>query len=215
MFKFISAAAFVMAAATSVSASTVDLSDGNFVPGSVTYSTVNPINGFAELSDSVTFTFATSGQFRSIGTWNTGIIDPANPVLAIGGGGLSTTSFTISVDQDVTLDAFTGFDARYLVNAVFDVTGAGVSSLGNGFSTVGSLSIDTPVSESFVGGPLNLSAGESYTFSITNPSATTQSFIFGLEFTKADVEVVPLPAGLSLLLGALGLLGLVRRRSAA
>ena len=51
------------------SAATIDLTDEVFAAGSVTYSFAGPINGFAEEADGVTFTFATSGQFRNIGPW--------------------------------------------------------------------------------------------------------------------------------------------------
>jgi hypothetical protein len=64
--------------------------------------------------------------------------------------------------------------------------------------------------ESFVGAPLNLTAGETYTFTVTNASASTVGWFTALDFTPAAAPV-PLPASLPLLAGGLGLFGVVRR----
>lgn len=215
MKKALVAALFAATAftATHASAASIDLTDEVFVAGSVTYNPSGPINGFAEQSSGVNFTFATGGQFRTVGAWNGGVIQPANPALAFGGGGGNTTTFSLTVSEDISLTAFAGFAQQFNTGAIFDVTGTGVSSTGNAFGTSAFLGTGTPVSTSFVGGPLSLTAGEVYTFKTTNGSASTVSFFTGFEFSIAGATpAVPLPAGLPLLAGGLGAFAWLRRR---
>lgn len=209
-FLFAAALAVLGSGAT---AATIDFTDESFVPGSLTYASAGPINGFQEAVDGVTFTFATSGQFRNIGPWLS-IIDPAFPALTFGGGSGNASVFTISASADVMLDAFLGFAQQFNTGAIFDVTGAGVTSTGNSFSTDGFLGSGTPVATNFVGGPLSLQAGAVYTFTTTNFGSVTQSHMTGLEFTKTQGvgATIPLPAGLPLLLSGLAGLAALRWR---
>lgn len=209
MFRTILASFVSLFLVSAASAATVDLTDETFVPGSVTYASAGPINGFQEAVDGVTFTFATGGQFRNIGPW-TSIIDPADAALSFGGGGGNTSSFTLMVSADILLSSFLGFAQQFNTGAIFDVTGLGVASLGNSFATSGFLSSGIPGANAFLGGPLQLMAGETYTFVTTNSGSATLSHLTGLEFTA--VSPIPLPAGLPLLLLGLGGLAMVRRR---
>jgi len=209
--------ALLIAASSSATASTINLTDNAFT--SVDFVTfaqgpIGPIAEFVETVEGVAFTFSArsvNGQFRAVGTWGNGTTN-ANPpfALSFGGSGGNTSVFTLSASQDVTLDAFTGFAQQFLTGAIFDVTGAGVSSTGNAFSTSAFLSGGTPVSDSFAGGPLSLIGGELYTFTTTNPGASTQSHLTSLEFTVP--APVPLPAGLPLFLAGMGGLAFMRRR---
>ncbi|MBU2994651.1 VPLPA-CTERM sorting domain-containing protein [Octadecabacter sp. B2R22] len=125
----------------------------------------------------------------------------------------------MSVDTDVTLNAFLGFNQLYNTGVIFDVVGDGVSSSGNTFSTDAFLSTGVPVAESFVGGGLSLTAGSIYSFTASNGGALTRSYFTGFDFTTTSVtptpSPVPLPAGLPLLLAGLGAFGYVKRRKTA
>lgn len=194
---------------TTASATTIHLDDGIF--SNATYSGFGlPIVSFDETVGGTTFSFATTDQFRHIGPWQTGY-DPggSNKRLTIGGGG-AATSFTLTTSHNVILNSFTGLGQLFNFNPIFDVIGAGVSSIGNTFSTVGFLSFTTPTSNTFAGGPLTLLAGTSYLFSVSNPSYFTTGYITGFDFT--EVAAVPIPATLPLFLLALGGLVLVARR---
>lgn len=211
----------LLIAASSATASTIDLTDNSFT--SVDFvdfvqGPVGPIEEFVETVDGVAFTFSAAsvnGQFRNVGTWGDGTTNVSGPFgLTFGGAGGNTSSFTLSASQDVTLNAFLGFAQQFNTGAIFDVTGSGVASTGNAFSTSGFLSTGTPVSDSFAGGPLSLTGGETYTFTTTNAGVLTQSHLTGLDFTAATTNPapVPLPAGLPLLLAGLGGLAWMRRR---
>jgi hypothetical protein len=177
-----------------------------------------PIEEFVETVDGVDFTFSAkpvNGQFRNVGPWGNGTTNTTAPWgLSFGGGGGNTATFTLTASQDVTLNAFLGFAQQFNTGAIFDVTGTGVSSAGNAFSTAGTLASGTPVSESFVGGALSLTAGEVYTFTTTNAGAATLSHLTGIDFTKVSAPAnVPLPAGLPLLVGGFGVLAWMRRKA--
>jgi hypothetical protein len=76
---------------------------------------------------------------------------------------------------------------------------------------VGFVGTATPGSNSFVGGPLSLLANTLYTFTVTNSGLSTQGYLMSIDFTSST-STVPLPAGLPLLMGGLGVLGLVGRK---
>ena len=199
------------AASASTVSGSIDFTDGVF--SNVSYSFAGPINGFDEVANGVTFSFATTGQFRQIGPYRDGGFVPADPSLAFGGGGGNTREFTLTVDQDVMLTSFTGSGQTFITSPVFDVTGAGVASVGNDFSVEGFF--PGPVgTESFEGGPLNLLAGETYTFTTTNSGSTTSGRFTAFAFTT-QMAPVPLPATAPLLLAAFAGLAFARRRRAA
>jgi len=197
-----------------VQAATVDLTDGAF--SAVSYETfvqgaIGPIVAFSETVDGVTFAFErTSGQFRRIGPWGDGNFDNPPFELDLGGGGGSASGFSLVVSHDVTLNTFSGMAQQFVTAPTFDVTGSGVSSLGNAFSVSGFVGSDLPGTDGFVGGALNLVAGENYQFTVTNAGAATLGFFTGFEFTAAPV---PLPSALALLLPVA--MGVVRVRRSA
>lgn len=195
-------------------AATVDLTDGAF--SAVSYETfvqgaIGPIVAFSETVDGVTFAFArTSGQFRRIGPWGDGNFDNPPFEMDFGGGGGSASGFSLVVSHDVTLNSFSGMAQQFNTGPVFDITGSGVSSLGNAFSVSGFLGSDVPGTDSFVGGALNLVAGESYQFTVTNAGVVTLGFLTAFDFTAAPV---PLPPALAMLLPAVIGIAAKRRRS--
>lgn len=208
MIKYLLTAIMVASSMGMAQASTIDLTDGIY--SNETYDFAGPVNFFQENVDGVTFSFS-AGQFRAIGPWSGNAIVPSSRAIAIGGGGGSSTSFTLMASADVSLEAFWGFGQQYNTNPIFDVTGTGVSSTGNTFGTVGFVGTATPGSNSFVGGPLSLLANTLYTFTVTNSGLSTQGYLMSIDFTSST-STVPLPAGLPLLMGGLGVLGLVGRK---
>lgn len=216
MKRFLLAVVSALSFGTVSNAATIDLSDNTFT--SVTYETfvngLGPIIQFTETVDGVVFDFSTTGQFRNVGTWGNGTSNVSAPwALSFGGGGGNTSSFTLSASADVVLNSFSGFAQQFNTGAIFDVTGGAVSSLGNQFSTAAFLATGAPVADSFVGGPLTLLAGVTYSFSTTNSGPSTLSHLTSLDFTKSNANVVPLPAGLPLLLSGILGFALLRRRS--
>ena len=198
---------------TSAHAARIDLDDNSFA--SVVYS-FGPIVEFTENTGGVTFEFkSVLGKFRSIGTWSNGFFDDPPFGMDIGGGGGSASGFTLSANKDVTLNSFEGLGNFGNTNPLIDISGLGVDSQGNTFSSVGFLSRPEEISTNlFVGGPLSLTAGEVYTFTVTNSSASTRGHITGFDFS---VAAVPVPAALPLLATAFAAIGLLswRRRQKA
>ena len=215
MKHLLMAAAAAISLGTASGAASIDLTDNSF--SSVTYQSfpggaLGPIKQFSETVDGVVFDFQAGGQFRAVGTWGDGSFSTGPFALTFGGGGGNTANFDLTVSQDVILNSFSGFAQRFVTGAIFDVTGGSVSSVGNQFSTSAFLATGTPVADTFVGGPLTLEAGVLYSFTTTNAGAATQSYLTGLDFTKVSAAVIPLPAGLPLLLSGLIGFAILRRR---
>lgn len=205
------AVAFCAPAAT---AAVIDFTDNSFT--SVSYEVfvqgpIGPITGFTETVSGVGISFQRNvGQFRNVGPWGDGS-SPNPPFSAdIGGGGGSVSSFSLVTTEDIILTAFMGLGQQGNPDPIFDVTGNGVSSVGNAFSVSGVLGGTTPGTDAFVSGPISLSAGSLYTFNVSNTGPAVQGYLTGLEFTMT--AEVPVPAGLHLALGGLALLGAVSRR---
>ena len=125
---------------------------------------------------------------------------PVNFDCLVGGlvfGDGRTTSFDVSFDQDVELLSYISVLDFGTIN--FDITGPGVSSLGN---------IQT--SSDFVGQPLLFQAGETYTFT-GNTTNNADGTVFG-SWTINDAPVsqsVPEPSSI---LGLLSLGGLAIKK---
>jgi hypothetical protein len=217
MFKYTIPALLLALAAPAANAATIDLTDNSFT--NVTYESfvqgpTGPIIAFTETVAGVSFSFQrVVGQFRDIGPWGSGSFNTPPFSADIGGGGGSVSEFTVTADADITLTAFWGLGQQGNPDPIFTVIGGSVISAGNAFSATGSLggsNPTAPTSNSFVGGPLNFTAGQAYTFDITNSSPSVQGYLTALEFsTTAEV---PVPAGLPLALGGLAVLGALRRR---
>ena len=180
--------------------SVINFSDGVFT--TLTNSGINdaPVD-FTETVDGVTFTLEST--LNLVGTERfLNLTSPSNG-LQVGGGGGSTIEFTFQSDQDVTLSSYSTdiTPLLFLGDPTFDVTGAGVSSVGN------SLARGNPANL-FSDGPLVLDADELYTFEIQNGGAAAQAFISSITFTTT---AVPEPSGIALL-GGIGLAILSRRR---
>lgn len=205
--KLLASALALCLAGVSAQAATINFTDNSFSE-SPTHSFAGPIVAFSETVAGVTFSFA-GGQFREVGTWLNGTTNSTAPwALTFGGGGGNTANFTFTVSEDVTLTGFSGLGQQFNTSPIWDITGTGVSSLGNAFSTVGFMG-GTPTAETFVGGPLSLTAGITYTWTTTNNSASTVGHLHSLSFETA---AVPLPATLPLLMLGVGALGLRRRK---
>ena len=113
-------------------------------------------------------------------------------------GNFSITSFDVSFDQDVELLSYISVFDTGTVN--FDITGPGVSSLGN-----------VQTSSDFVSEPLLFQAGETYTFTVNPISGSGNGSVFG-SGTINDGSVyqsVPEPSSI---LGLLSLGGLAIKK---
>ncbi|MGK7883064.1 MAG: PEP-CTERM sorting domain-containing protein [Crocosphaera sp.] len=111
------------------------------------------------------------------------------------GTGFSNRSFDVTFDQDVELISYTTNFPSGTIN--FDIIGTGVSSLGN-----------SSTDSDFVGQPLLLLAGETYSFTANTPAGFAGVSFATWTFDDLSVaESVPEPASIIGLLsiGALGL----------
>ncbi|MFL4469042.1 VPLPA-CTERM sorting domain-containing protein [Tateyamaria armeniaca] len=205
---FVASSAVLALLGSGALASTIDLTDGVFaVTGAPGGPGLGP-TAFTETADGVTFTFSNpisrgTNQF-SLGS--TGV--------AVGGGGVSAFSFDFSVDQDVTLSSYSGYNrGAGLVDPSLSLSlGATVIDSGVAFSGTGS-NASAAMVEMFSGGAMPLlTAGVTYSVSVNNPSATTLGFLTAIEFETVAAPPVPLPAGLPLLLAGLGGFAVMRRR---
>ena len=123
--------------------------------------------------------------------------------LRYGGGGGSTLSFDFSADQNIMLETYTITNNNSVLgNPLFNLLeGTTVISLDNpGEQTTGTTS--------FASGPIELAAGTTYTFQVTNGNAATQSYLQQFGYS---VTAIPEP-GCLLPLVTLGLATAFRRK---
>lgn len=123
--------------------------------------------------------------------------------LHYGGGGGSTLSFDFSVNQDISLDSYTlSSSGFFLGNPSFNIMeGAVVLSSTNTSNSSG----DT---HAFNGGPIDLTAGTTYSFEAQVVGAGVQAFMGSWSYTPTNI---PEP-GSFCVLSAIGFAALSRRR---
>lgn len=173
------------------------------------------VTGFRLVEDGVTFSFfdavrpGSPSSFLNTAGTTPGTVELdglAGPGLQFGGGGFSARAFSMSVSQNISLSGYT-VDQRLGSGVTLDVVAfpsLTTLSSGNGASVDGSFS--------FASGPITLAAGETYVFDFFNTGAAKQSALEALEFTAA--APIPLPAGLPMMLGAVGVFAWMRKRAA-
>lgn len=204
---FLASSAALALLGSSALASTIDLTDGVFsVTGAPAVTGLGP-TGFSETADGVVFTFSNPSS-RGTNQFSLG-----NNGVAVGGGGVSAFSFDFSVDTDVTLLGYAGFNQTFLVAPNLTLSeGSTVLDSGVAFSATGSNS-SAAVNEAFSGGAMPLlTAGTIYSVTVNNPGVTTSGFLTAIEFEAVAAQPIPLPAGLPLLLAGIGGLAWLRRR---
>ncbi len=205
----VTAIAMSLSLVGAANAITLDLGAGTTT---LSYDSAGPINSFLASSSGVDFTFTTAGQFRTIGLWSGGHdFTGGNPRVELGGGGGSPSAFTITASQDVWMSGFWGLAQIFNVNPIFDVFTSTNPGGSNTFSTAGFVSSNPAVLDTFTGGPMFVAAGSSLFIQVANNGSGTLGHITGLEFSTA-LPPVPVPAGLPLLLGGLGLFGFAKHR---
>ena len=159
--------------------------------------------GMATSAQAVTFTDNVNNNFTFTFEWV-----PASPLVVESE---ETDAFGIGFDFDLTISSVTG-DNSLVGYFVDDATSRLTNdSTCSDFGSVGNCDL---IFNSEPDGKLifsGLSAGE-YNFGIFGGPLSTAG---SLTFEVAKIAAVPLPAGGPLLLGALGALGLKRRRKAA
>ena len=204
MKQLLAAACATVISAGAAFASTVDFTDGTFgvaTPVGTDFQTIT------ETADGVTFTLTATNNLVGGARWlgsGTGM----SSGLQLGGGSGSTLAFTLSVDMDVELDGYASTRQTLALGApTFDILdGASPLSEGNELAPAGS-------SFTFASDPVMLMAGTDYTVTVNNTGAAVQAGLASIDFTKVTMSPVPLPAGLPLLLAALGGFALIRRRA--
>lgn len=176
----------------------VDFTDSDFAV--VVDSGINGVPVvFTETVGGATLTFESTANLVGITRFINLVPMQTSSGIQIGGGGGSTLQFTLSSNVDMILDTFDGSGNAGVSPPIFDVTGPGVSSVGN---TVPIVSATSP----FNGGPLSLQANDLYTFSVTNGGALTQGFL-----RSFGVTVIPEPSSATLVFVA-SLAGCLTRR---
>lgn len=182
--------------ATTAGAATIDLSDGVFGNPSVDVVT-EQLNG-------VTYSFTSTSNLVGGVRWLLGGSGTIPNGLHVGGGGGSTLAFDLTVSANVLLTGYGTNEAGGfpLGTPTFDMTDGVTTLISNG-------QINPGVSVS--GLNIALNTGTTYSFTLANTGAAVQGF-----FTSFEVQStapVPLPAGLPLLVGGIGALAWLRRRS--
>lgn len=125
------------------------------------------------------------------------LLSPVNG-LSFGGGSGSTLSFDFTPSNSIQLESFTIGGGLSINNPVFDIReGASVLSMSN----------SGDASDSFVGAPLTLQGGTTYSFVVTAPGAGVQRQMASWEYT-----VVPESTTASICLLAVALFSCVRMR---
>ena len=205
MLKFLTTSLAAAVLATSAQAVTVDLTDGDFTTVTGTIIPGDPLV-FTETAGGVTFTFTALNNLVGVTRFLSGAGDDFSDGIVFGGGGGSSTQFSISSSQDVSVTSYSGRNSRFLVNPRLSVS-AGGSTLVSGRP----FTSDADSSYSLPNALGNLLANVDYTLTVTNAGSTTQGFLTGFEFEPVSAAV-PLPASLPLLLAGLGGIAVMRRR---
>ncbi len=180
-----------------VAESVVDFSDGIFTTVEQSSVSDEPVI-FSETAGGVTFTLEST--INLVGVERFLDIEPGipSPGLKLGGGAGSTLEFTLMVDHDVQLQSYsTDTGGTPLGNPTFDITGGGLSVLGNSLTHGVAFHLFSLAS-------VTLEAGELYTFDIQNTGAAVQTWLKSINFVP--VNAVPVPAAYLFL--ATGLLGI-------
>lgn len=204
-------------------AATISLTDGvytNVQPFGPSPS--NPVI-FTEVVEGVTFTFTalsnlTGGPRFQITDADGTVSGDARSGIAVGGGGASSISFSISASESVTLDSY--FTGGVFPNGVVSNNFLNADSIF--FSVLdedeNSLSISNGLTAStehmaFNQGPIAMEGGLDYQFLLTGSwGAQSRSFIKELNFTKLDTDLSEVPIPAAWLLFMSGLIGVTAIR---
>ena len=177
---------FLLAAipVATIQADVVDFTDGVFTTLLNSGVDDTPVI-FSESITGATLTFQSTNN--SVGTPRFVFLEPGMPSngLQLGGGSGSTTEFTITPSADVIFESYstTSGAGLFLGTRTLDLTGPGVSSLGN------SLTFGNPTNL-LNGSPsgLLLAGGTTYTAEIQSPvGGNGQAFIGSFEVTAVNV----------------------------
>ena len=209
-------AAAALATTNAAHALTLDLTDGVFTTVTPSIIPGDPVV-FSDTAGGVTFTFTATNNLVGVNRFISGLGDNFSNGIVFGGGGGSTISFDFTVDTEIEVTGYRGFDQTFLtgVNATLR-EGATTLDSGVAFNSDGNSAADAAL-EAFAGGAsFLLSAGTVYSVDVNNASPVTQSFLTGIEFDLINSPpAVPLPAGLPLLLAGLGSFAWLRRKARA
>ncbi len=163
--------------------------------------------------------FITGNEFQPTGSGGTVFsLTPTNNLVGIdrfllsettglryGGGGGSTLSFDFSVSEDILLESYTlSSSGSFLNDPTFDIL------LGSTAISSGNTSVSSGETHLFNGGPLELLAGQTYSFEVTNSGAAIQSYVSHWNYS---VTAVPEPGGLVYLSSVAILVSLKRRKN--